>query len=162
MSNLKKMLAVLLAAVSLVLMASCSNNLPMPNPFVDCKDMAEAAKISGFSMTAPETACGYEKSLIQAVEHQMVQVFYRLGGSEDQEILIRKATGLNKDVSGDYNTYASTSKIKVGGVTVTVKGADAKSVSTATWSKGLYSYAIDVTGTPLTVADVTTLVGQIG
>lgn len=160
MKNFKKLFAVILCALSVFLFAACSNtgNLPMPNPFVDCKDMKAAAKISGFSMTAPETAGSYEKTLIQAIEKSLVQVIYSQG---ENSITIRKGSGAKQDVSGDYNTYSVNSSCKVDGTTVTVKGASSDTLSVATWSNGKYSYSITASGVTLTQNEIAALVKTV-
>lgn len=109
------------------------------NPFVDCQDLAAAAKQAGFSFSVPGSIQGYTKSLIQVVPGDMIQVFY--DGKDGNSLLLRKAVGTD-DVSGDYNVYAQTRTVTVDGVSVTMKGNDG-TVSVATWVRDGHSFAVD-------------------
>lgn len=150
---MKKFIAITLCVVMAISFAACSNNseskdtpqkqslgndIEIPSPFVDCKTMEEAEKIAGFTVTIPEKMPeGYEQKLIQAVENDMVQVFYENG---ENEILIRKAKG-NQDISGNYNEYKESKIITVDSVTVSTRGNDGK-VNLSTWINGEFSFAI--------------------
>lgn len=112
-----------------------SSGVQIPNPFVSCADMAEAAKVAGFTFTVPDSLAGYNGRWINAIAGDLIQVVY---GPEDNEVRLRKGT--LGDVSGDYNEYAETAAVPVGSVSVTMKGADGK-VSTAIWSANGYSYS---------------------
>jgi len=115
-------------------------NVQIPNPFVDCETMEEAGKLAGFDMTVPESIEGYGERLIQAVEKEIIQVFYFKGEGENKdEILIRKFSDVNA-ASGDYNVYSKEETIKVDDVTVTVKGNN--KVNLATWQKDGYAFCI--------------------
>lgn len=111
----------------------------LANPFIDCADMKEAADLAGFSFEAPETMEGYEGTKIQAIENDLIQVFY--GDVEGANILVRKATG-SDDVSGDYNDYSEKNVLAVGEIEVETRGENG-SVMAAIWSVDGYSYAID-------------------
>lgn len=118
--------------------AGIGGGIGIPNPFVDCDTMADAGKIAGFTVTVPQKMpAGYAQKLIQAVEKDMVQVFYEKG---EKEILIRKAKG-SEDISGDYNEYKENNTITLGSLKVSARGNDGK-VNTATWIDGEYTYAI--------------------
>ena len=81
------------------------------------------------------------KDAIQAIDGEILQVFYKNG---EKELLIRKAfISQGKDISGDYNTYDVTQKVSVKGKKgkVTVKGTKEKKYL-ATWNDGTYSYSI--------------------
>lgn len=110
------------------------------NPFVDCESAYEASQVAGFEVTFPESVPGYSERFYQAIEGELVQCFYSEGESR---VLIRKAvddgTG---DISGDYGTYAKTSKVTVGDVEVTERG-DGSTVSVAIWTRGEHAFAID-------------------
>lgn len=114
-------------------------NVQIPNPFADCKTLDEAREISGFAMTVPDTIDGYAERVICAVKNDLVEVIYQSG---DDEIRIRKASG-SEDISGDYNAYAEKNTVTVGGLQVTMKGADGK-VSVATWTNSSYTFSISV------------------
>ena len=81
------------------------------------------------------------KDAIQAIDGEILQVFYKNG---KKELLIRKAfVSQGKDISGVYNTYDVTQKVSVKGKKgkVTVKGTKEKKYL-ATWNDGTYSYSI--------------------
>jgi|GEM_PF-2372902 len=82
---------------------------------------------------------GWIKNYIQAIPNNTIQVSYKNG---DAELLLRKAKG-TEDISGDYNTYAENTTEDVNGMSVKLRGSNGK-VSTAVWTSGGYSYAIDV------------------
>lgn len=118
----------------------------LANPFVTCNTLADAAKTAGFEMTLPENGDmpeGYEETVIQAIEGQLIQVIWQDGeGAEGagNKIMIRKGTG-SEDISGDYNQYPNTEEVAVGDVQVIMKGSDDK-VNTAIWTAGDYTYAV--------------------
>lgn len=131
----------------------------IPNPFVDCKTIEEAAEIAGFTVTVPEKLPeGYTQDTIQAVENQMVQIVYTNG---ENKMTIRKAKGA-EDISGDFNSYAEDKALTVGDVQVATKGNDGK-VSVATWANEEYTYSISVSPeeAALDSAVVSELVGGI-
>ena len=113
----------------------------IPNPWKDYTSIREAEDAAGFSITLPKKISGYKKDAIQAVDGEILQVFYKNG---DKEILIRKApVEQGKDISGDYNTYDVTQKVSVKGKKgkITVKGTQEKKYL-AVWNDGTYSYSV--------------------
>jgi hypothetical protein len=150
---MKKLIAITLCAVMAISFTACANNSPskdnpqkqaigssveIPSPFVDCNTMDDAGKIAGFTLTIPETMPkGYALKLIQAVENDMVQVFYENG---EKEIIIRKAKS-SKDISGDHNEYKESNTMTVDSLKVSTRGNDGK-VNVATWSDGEFTYEI--------------------
>lgn len=171
---MKKLFLFLLCVISMVSLAACGNaagdaspdtssdispEVQIPSPFTDCGTLDEAAAISGFRMSAPETANGYSERSIQAVKDEMIQVFYRSG---EEEICIRKATGdgdigreRGGDISGDYTEYAQTGKLSVDDLEATVKG-DRDKIHVAFWTDHDYSYSITSTAAldPAVVSDL--------
>lgn len=109
----------------------------IPSPFQDCKTMDEAKALAGFDFQVPESIDGYSKQTIQAISNEMIQVFYR---NDTSDVILRKGT--DKDVSGNYNTYAQITNKDANGVTVTLKGNNGK-VFCAIWTDGGYGYAIN-------------------
>ena len=117
----------------------------IPNPFVDCESLEEAAKLAGFEITLAAEPDGYPERLIQAVQNDMIQVFFTDGDLAEEEtasVLFRKAVG-SEDISGDYNEYASVTEQDVNGRTVTLKG-DGKLTYLAIWTDGEFSYSVSV------------------
>lgn len=125
-----------------------------PNPFVDCDTAADAEKIAGFPMDAPETIDGYDAPVIQAVENDTFQYIY--SNADGGEILIRKVVDGDADVSGDCNEYENEQTTDDG---VTLRG-DGDSVTVAIWSKDGYSYCVRIEG-GASAQTVTDLVSQV-
>lgn len=133
------------------------DNTQIPNPFVDCSTLEEAAKLAGFTMTAPAKVDGYTGRDIQAIEDQMIQVFYKK--ADDQTLMLRKAVGA-EDISGDYTVYTETNAVVVGTLTVTMKGNNGM-VSVATWVDGGYTYAVGAQDVPMSASAVKALIASI-
>lgn len=115
------------------------DNTQIPNPFIDCETLADAAALAGFDIIVPDSVDGYEERAVTAVENDMIQVMYLHG---DDEICVRKAAG-DEDCSGDYNEYSEEKTVTVGEKEVTLRGNNGK-VMVAVWSEGGYSYSIGV------------------
>lgn len=115
------------------------DNTQIPNPFVDCETLADAAALAGFDIIVPDSVDGYEERAITAKENDMIQVLYLHG---DDQVCIRKAVG-EEECSGDYNAYSEEKTVTVGDKEVTLRGNNGK-VMVAVWSEGGYSYSIGV------------------
>lgn len=139
---MKKLITMILCVLTVCSLAACGSksanneNNEIPNPFIDCNTLEDAAKIAGFDITIPDAIDEYTGRTIQAVDKDLIQVIYK---NDDSEISIRKGTG-SDDISGDNNKYAETSTVTVGDLQVTFKGGDGK-VKLATWTNGNYTYA---------------------
>lgn len=139
----------ILCAATVLSMAACGekqnetigaeNAVQIPNPFVDCDTLADAAALAGFDIIVPDSVDGYEERAITAMENDMIQVQYFHG---DDEICIRKATG-EEECSGDYNAYSEEKTVTVGDREITLRGNNGK-VMVAVWTEGGYSYSIGV------------------
>lgn len=146
----KKMVMMVCSMAALVMavsMMGCgkkaeAENAQIQNPFVDCDTMADAEKLAGFDLVAPEQIEGYEKALIQAIDGEMIQAFYVNQEDEEDEILIRKGVG-SDDISGNYEDFAEVSTAAAGDLEVTLKGNDGK-VTVAVWTTGSYTFSIQV------------------
>lgn len=110
------------------------------SPFIDCSSIDEAAAITGFGMTVPDSVNGNEIDHISTISRETIQIIY--GADYDNSTYIRKAEG-SDDISGDYNTYRQKKQITVNGASVTLKGNNGK-INVATWSSNGYSYSIKV------------------
>lgn len=108
------------------------------SPFIDCNSIDEAAAITGFGMTVPDSVNGNDIDHISTISREIIQVIY--GADYDNSTYIRKAEG-SDDISGDYNTYRQKKQITVNGASVTLKGNNGK-INVATWSSNGYSYSI--------------------
>ena len=120
-------------------------NDQIPNPWVDCSDMAVAKLVAGFDFTVPDSAAGLTDRTIQAVEDEIIQVIYEDGSDDNSNyVYLRKGAG-SDDVSGDYNAYSDTQTVDVNGASVTVKG-EGGVWKLATWTQGDYTYSISAPG----------------
>lgn len=115
------------------------DNTQIPNPFVDCNTLADAAALADFDIIVPDSVDGYEERAITAMENDMIQVLYLHG---DDQVCIRKAVG-EEECSGDYNAYSEEKTVTVGDKEVTMRGNNGK-VMVAVWTEGGYSYSIGV------------------
>ena len=150
---MKKLLAILMSAAIALSIAACGaekpagndpagkSNVEIPNPFVDCETLEEAQEKAGFEMTLPDRIDGYDNRKISAIEKEMISVIF--ANDKDGQICFRKGVG-EKDVSGDFNQYAETKQIDLGGTKITLKGSDGK-VNLAVWTKDGYAYSISST-----------------
>jgi hypothetical protein len=135
---------------------SIIGNAQIPNPFTDCDTLDDAAAIAGFSISLPDTAAGYSRSAISAIENEMIDVRYT--DESDNEICIRKGTEKD-DISGDYNEYDENSTVNADGLSVNIRGNDGL-VFAASWQSGDYSYSI-TSDLGLAKTDIETLVSEI-
>ncbi len=153
---MKRSLVLILAAL-MIIITSCSQKTPdikstsdnpgnvqIPNPWVDCASLSEAARLAGFDIAIPGSFDGYPNKMIQAIEKSMIQVLYFDGDPDGQDtgmIMIRKGAG-SGDISGDYNEYAEKETVKMHGLDVLLRG-DKGLVYSASWESDGYSFAIN-------------------
>lgn len=145
---MKRILSVLLAAMMLAMLGTTaatarSNNnglIGMPNPFVKCETMEDAAEVAGFDMTVPAKAAGCKQVWINAVKDNLIQVCYQ---SKSNEVRIRKARGWQENLDGDYNVYGNTQYKFIAHKLVKERGED-RIFSVLWYSKG-YTYSITAT-----------------
>ena len=163
---MKKLLAILMSAAIALSIAACGagkptggnpankSNVEIPNPFVDCETMEEAQEKAGFDMALPDTIDGYDSRKISVIEKELISVIFV--NDKDGQICFRKGVG-EKDVSGDFNQYAETEQIDMGGTTITLKGSDGK-VNLAVWTKDGYAFSISSTDglSKVTMTDLVT------
>ena len=134
-------------------------NVQIPNPWTDYDSKDDAVQAAGFDLTVPDEISGCsEKSyrVLSADGDVMFEIIYASG--EDETARICKAPGAN-DVSGNYNEYAETETVDVGGVRVTMKGENSL-VKLAIWTNGDYSYVLSVES-GLSQNDMAALVSNI-
>ena len=116
----------------------------IPNPFIDCSTLEEAAKLAGFDIAVPGKFDGYPNKMIQAIEKTLIQVMYFDGDPDAEDssmIMVRKGVG-DEDISGDYNEYSEKETVNMHGVDVQLRG-DKELVYSAIWTKDGYSFAIN-------------------
>lgn len=129
----------------------------IPNPWADCTTLADAAALTGYDFTVPDSVDGYPDVTIAVLEsEQLTEVQYSSGNAR---LCLRKAPG-SDDISGDFNQYAESNAVDVDGRSVTLQGNDGH-VQLATWLDGDYTYSIGIyreDGTGLTADEMTALV----
>lgn len=143
---MKKLFAVILMLLTILSLAACGSStdsdepdiIGMPNPFTDFNTLAEAEKQTGFYITLPDAIGSSNNKIYRAMNDEMLEVIYVNG--EDETGRIRKARG-SEDISGDYNEYAETETVSVGGIDVLLKG-DAGLVKLAVWTNDGYAYSV--------------------
>lgn len=143
---MKKIFAVIMMLLTILSLAACGSStdsdepdiIGMPNPFTDFDTLAEAEKQTGFYITLPDTIGSSNNKIYRAMNDEMLEVIYVNG--EDETGRIRKARG-SEDISGDYNEYAETETVSVGGIDVLLKG-DAGLVKLAVWTNDGYAYSV--------------------
>lgn len=144
---MKKLFAVIMMLLTILPLAACGNKtddstepdiIGMPNPFTDFDTLAEAEKQTGFYITLPDAIGSSDKRIYRAMNDEMLEVVYVNG--EDETGRVRKARG-SEDISGDYNEYAETETVSVGGIDVLLKG-DAELVKLAVWTNDGYAYSV--------------------
>ena len=167
---MKKGIAILLATLLLLSLAACARkpeegnkpaetenkpeeienaptglgNVQIPNPWVDCATLEEAAKLAGFEIAVPGGFDGYPNQMIQAMEKSMIQVLYFDGDPDAEDssmVMVRKGTG-SEDISGDYNVYSEQETVQMHGVDVQLRGEKGL-VYSAIWTWEGCSFAIN-------------------
>ena len=136
-----------------------SDNTQIPNPWETYDTQADAAQAAGFDLAAPDKISGTSEKSYQVMRGEDETIFkidYVSG--EERAAYVRKAPGA-EDISGDYNDYAETDTIDVGGSNVTMKGNDGL-MNLAVWTSGDYSYALNLTN-GVSQDDMSALVAEI-
>ena len=166
---MKKVIWIVLALTMVLSMAACGEKDKQPaevggntqtqiaTPFVDCETLDDAAKIAGFSLTAPASVPNWvNETQIRAVENDMIELIYT--GIEQQQLRVRKANG-NDDISGLYDSFDEVTEMTVDDLVVEIKGNGGK-IYVATWTADDFTYAISTTE-GLEQTHVETLVSDI-
>ena len=136
---------------------AASDTTQIPNPRTECATLADAAALTGYDFTVPDSVDGYtDISITVLTDEQLTEVQYSSGNAR---LCLRKAPG-SDDIGGDYNQYAESTTVDVDGRSVTLQGNDGQ-VQLATWLDGDYTYSIGIyreDGTGLTADEMTVLV----
>ena len=160
------MVAFLVMGVSLYYLSDFTEDAPPmieeATPYQEVGSLQAASSLAGFEMIVPKTKTS-EYEVAYLVYHgdgiAMIEVNYKAENGTDRGYYVRKAKG-NEDISGDYNTYASTDIEKRDGRVITLKGNDDK-WSLATWSANGYSYAIGLQNQSMDKETILALVKEI-
>ena len=161
---MKRLFAVIMMLLTILSLAACGSStdsgepdiIGMPNPFTDFDTLAEAEAQTGFDITLPDAIGSSDKRIYRAMNDEMLEVIYVNG--EDETGRVRKARG-SEDISGDYNDYAETETVSVGGIDVLLKG-DAGLVKLAVWTNDGYAYSVS-SEAGMTADEMTALVSTV-
>lgn len=118
--------------------AEDENNVQIPNPFVSYESLADVKEVLSFDPVVPSALpAGFEQSEITSTGSDFLQIVYADGSGN--RIVYRMAKG-SEDISGDYNTYKNNKEVKIGDLTVTMRGND--NVSSAVWVDGGFAFSV--------------------
>ncbi len=151
---MKKILAVLFAALLVLALAACggkkedpepSGTVGMANPWSDVSTAGEAAEGAGVGyFTLPDSGANVGTVTVNwSVFRWMTGLAEARGTVGNAELTIRKGLKENgTDVSGDYGTYEKEWTVDVGGVTVNCFGDKNGMTFKALWTTDNFSYSI--------------------
>lgn len=145
---MKKFMTLVTSLILVLSMAACGTQekapeiggqVQIPNPFVTCENLNDAAAIAGFEMTLPAKLPNWVADTeIRAVENQMIEIIY--SGTKNQELRVRKANG-QEDISGRYDSFENVEEITVNDRTMTMKG-NGDQVNVAIWTDGEHAFSV--------------------
>ncbi|ERL22351.1 hypothetical protein HMPREF1986_00616 [Oribacterium sp. oral taxon 078 str. F0263] len=138
--------------------AAGDESMRLPNPFIEVGSLEEAEELAGFSLKTAEKVGNYERQSISVMEGEMIQVLYQNDAGEEG-LRVRKGLG-EGDLSGDYNSYTLDEEVEQDGVKIRLRG-DGPRIFAASWTKGAYSYAIDLSDAELDRENVLQLILEI-
>ena len=137
--------------------ATTEENVQLPNPFIPCATLQAAADIAGFSLDTPDAYGTYDRTVIQAIEGEMIEVIYE-DASENEGLRIRKGVGTDP-ISGDYNRYDSEETQTIAGISVSVR-KNGDLIFVAEWTDSGYAHSI-TSEDGLTADELETLVSEV-
>lgn len=138
--------------------AAGDESMKLPNPFIEVGSLEEAEELAGFPLKTAEKVGDYGRQSISVMEGEMIQVLYQNDAGEEG-LRVRKGLG-EGDLSGDYNTYTLDEEVEQDGVKIRLRG-DGPRIFAASWTKGGYSYAIDLSDAELDRENVLQLISEI-
>lgn len=138
--------------------AAGDESMRLPNPFIEVGSLEEAEELAGFSLKTAEKVGNYERQSISVMEGEMIQVLYQNDAGEEG-LRVRKGLG-EGDLSGDYNSYKLDEEVEQDGIKIRLRG-DGPRIFAASWTKGAYSYAIDLSDAELDRENVLQLISEI-
>ena len=136
-----------------------SEQVGMPNPWVEAKDQNDAQEQAGFTIQLPSSLpAEYGAPSFQVIPDEIMEAYY--AGTGEARLCVRKAAG-TEDASGDYREYPESQQVTVDGLDVTMKG-DNGVISLATWNDGTNAYSIGIYGgVGLSVEEMTQMVSEM-
>lgn len=127
----------------------------MPNPFVEYKTVDEAQKVLPFSAVVPSNVKGYELKNVSVMSNEMLQLIYKNG---DKELKYRMKKG-SDDISGDFNEFKTTKKIKTDNAEVTVRQSE--NAVSAIWTNNGYTFSIMYGNGDITEKELESIISSI-
>lgn len=123
------------------------------NPSVSYSSTAEAEKILGWSIAAPDLT-GASLSLINGS-------LFQASWEDGQCYRMARTSEWSADISGDYNQYACAVIQETDRFTLTLKGNAEDAYTLLTWTDDQFSYSWSSTGSGMTQADAEAFVQSI-
>ncbi len=121
-----------------------TGTVQIANPWSDYDSQEEAENAAGAALTLPETLpFTYTTKINRAIPDEMLEIIYE--DSTGKEVArFRKAFSSeeNEDISGDYNKYTITKKMKANNRRVEIRGDSVDSYHVASWTGNGYAYSI--------------------
>jgi hypothetical protein len=122
-------------------------SIGMPNPFIECKDLDEAARIAGFELAFPAWITEKQTMYVNAIEGSLIQIIVY---DENGEEVYRVRKGGLENISGDYNTYDYCESFEGDGYVGEIRGGSVDAISCAEWSDQEFNYSITTGDEPMT------------
>lgn len=114
------------------------NPVQIPNPFVSHESLADVKEVLSFTPVVPSVLpAGFEQNEISSTSSDFLQIVYT--DSSNNRIVYRMAKG-SEDISGNYNTYKINKEVKIGDLTVTMRGND--KISNAIWINDEFTFSV--------------------
>ena len=139
--------------------SEASDQVGMPNPWVEVENQNDAQEQAGFDIQLPSSLpAEYGAPSFLVIPGEIMEAYY--AGAGEARLCVRKAAG-TEDASGDYREYPESQQVTVDGLEVTMKG-DNGTVNLATWNDGTNAYSIGIYGgVGLNVEEMTQMVSEM-
>lgn len=111
--------------------AEDENNVQIPNPFVSYESLADVKEVLSFDPVVPSALpAGFEQSEITSTDSDFLQIVYA-DGSDNRIVYLDGKR--QRRYKARYNTYKNNKEVKIGDLTVTMRGND--NVSSCVWDR---------------------------
>ena len=142
-SNIKKIIALILCAISIFSLVACSAK-PVEEKYVDT--LEEAQKIIGFNIDIPKNVIS-SGSQTYYVSGRTLEITYFNGKVISGRII---KTENKEEFNFSYYDLSNEQKIKSDNIEYTLYGPEADSINLATWTNKKYSYILSIMNTMTT------------